>query len=267
MRLPCRVVPGESEIELLWADAARSLSHQGVEYLGDHLDRFWATYRAVAPHVRPGTRILSVGGGSAYVEAALARVAGAEVTIVDFPEAVADYAGHYDRMGLRGVGAELTGQAVPGLQAGSFDILLSSEVIEHVPESPRSQLARLVPLGRGGGRLFVTTPNLPSLRNILKLALNRPIAHHADFAFGPVTIENEWVHRREYTPTEIEEAMRSVGVQPLRRTYCWYRRTTVPLALRPLEAAVPRLRDCMIIEGRVPEATASLAAAGGGATR
>ncbi|HLI23631.1 MAG TPA: methyltransferase domain-containing protein, partial [Acidimicrobiales bacterium] len=161
------------------------------------------------------------------------------------------YGGHYQRMGLKGVGAELTAGPPPGMAPGSFDIVMSSEVIEHVPESPRAQLAMLTPLAAAGGRLFVTTPNLASLRNILKLALNRSIAHDPDRTFAPATIDNEWVHRREYTSAEIEDAMRSVGVRPLRRTYCWYNRAAVPIPLRPLEVAVPRLRDCMIIEGRV----------------
>jgi 2-polyprenyl-3-methyl-5-hydroxy-6-metoxy-1,4-benzoquinol methylase len=251
MPLPCHVVTSRSDAECLWADAARSLDRQGADYLEDHLDRFRATYRAVAPHVRQGTRILSVGGGSAYVEAALARVAGAEVTIVDFPPAITHYAGHYERMGLRGRGAELTGQSLPGLAPGSFEIIMSNEVIEHVPASPRAQLAVLVPLAAAGARLFVTTPNLPSLRNVLKLAMNRPIGHDPDLVFGPATVDYEWVHRREYAPSEIEDAMRAVGVDPLRRTYCWYRRSAAPLPLRPLQAAVPRLRDCMIIEGQV----------------
>jgi protein-L-isoaspartate O-methyltransferase len=244
-------MPPRRPVLRLWRELSDHLDRQGADYLHFHRDRLWATYRMVAPHVGPGTAVLSVGGGSAYVEAALARFHGGAVTVVDFPQAIAENRAYYQNLGFAMIGADLTAGMATGLQGGPFDMLLSSEIVEHVPESPRAQLAKLVPALGAGGRIFVTTPNLGSLRNMVKLALNRPIAHDPDLTFAPVTYENEGVHRREYTPTEIEDAMRAVGARPVGRTYCWYRRADVPWALRLAEAAVPRWRQCMIVHGQL----------------
>lgn len=61
-----------------------------------------------------------------------------------------------------------------------FDIVLLSEVIEHLPVPGHVALRRLRGLLRPGGLLVCSTPNLYRLRNIAYLALGRPIFDHFD---------------------------------------------------------------------------------------
>ena len=95
--------------------------NQDRDYLAEHEQRFYATWRLCRWLVTPGRSLLSIGAGGAFVESALAAD-GTEVTVVDFPEA---------------------------------------------------------------------------------MALMRPLLPPAERAFGPVSFENEGVHRREYMPSEI----------------------------------------------------------------
>ena len=51
-------------------------------------------------------------------------------------------------------------------EAGSFDVVCSFEVIEHVP-NPKDELRKLMEILRPGGALYMTTPNYQSLGRIL----------------------------------------------------------------------------------------------------
>lgn len=54
---------------------------------------------------------------------------------------------------------------------GSFDVILSTEVIEHL-ENPRTVVREWWRLLKPGGRVVMTTPNNQSLRSLLSLLVN-----------------------------------------------------------------------------------------------
>ena len=60
-------------------------------------------------------------------------------------------------------------QRIP-YDTGSFDLVVSLETLEHVPD-PDQGLAELVRVTRPGGRLIVTTPNYFSLVGLSRLLL------------------------------------------------------------------------------------------------
>ncbi len=64
------------------------------------------------------------------------------------------------------------------LPDSSFDVILSTEVIEHL-ENPRATLREFFRLLRPGGHAIITTPNQESLRSLLSLALT---GHFVDFS-------------------------------------------------------------------------------------
>lgn len=92
----------------------------------------------------------------------------------------------------------------PRLDLGQFDVVLCSEVIEHVQGNPRTAFAALLRFVRPGGRLIVTTPNLARLFNRIKLLLGwTPLER-----IGPAG----WAgHFREYTRGEIVEFLQASG--------------------------------------------------------
>ncbi|MFN8611169.1 MAG: class I SAM-dependent methyltransferase [Vulcanimicrobiota bacterium] len=86
-----------------------------------------------------------------------------------------------------------------------YDLIIFSEVIEHLQGNPRLALRHLLRVLRPGGRLLLTTPNLVRLLNRVKMALGRPPVPEV----GPP----EWWggHMREYTYGEIYQMLAQEG--------------------------------------------------------
>jgi len=120
-------------------------------------------------------RVLDVGCGSAWVATHFASQ-GAEVYSMDIStvnpqRAVAKYPfqGHY------GVVADVF--HLP-FQENTFDLIVASEIIEHV-DDPALFLEKLLPALAPGGVLVVTTPHAEKLAYSLCIHCNQPTPHHA----------------------------------------------------------------------------------------
>jgi hypothetical protein len=221
---------------------------QGGEYLERHLVRFYDTYKFILRHYGVPRRMASFGAGSAYVEAALARLHQVQVIVFDFPAALEHHAGLYDLLGFERVAVDLSETEVGPAGGDGVDLALFAEIIEHVPTPPSAQFA--TNLRRLGAcvPLVVTTPNSSSLRHLMKLLFMKPLLPAAEHTFGEVCYENEGYHRREYVPAELRDAFQAVGQHMLALDYSWYHppMRSAELAIYPLELLVGRFRPCMI---------------------
>lgn len=59
-----------------------------------------------------------------------------------------------------------------------FDVVVMLEVVEHLPIPPHKILAKIKTWMKPGGLLFITTPNLYRLRNVIRLALGMRVFDH-----------------------------------------------------------------------------------------
>jgi SAM-dependent methyltransferase len=213
---------------------------QGEEFLTYHAARFHCTYRLCCGLLQRGGSLLSVGTGSAYVEAVLASELQARVVAVDFPAAVELHRRLYGANNFTSVAADLSLDVLQ-LPIEPCDIVLSTEILEHIPEAPARHFRKLLPYLKPNGYLVVTTPNLGSLQQILSLWRMLPIMDPPELTFGPVSFENENTHRREYMPCEI--------IDHLTTHFIWYHRQR-HAPRRWLERFIPHLRPAMIILAR-----------------
>ncbi len=187
---------------------------QPKRYLRDHALRLHAVYEAAAARLPAGAAVLSVGPGRAFVEIALVRTRAARVTALDFAEMLALYVRQYAAFGIEPVAGDFVADE-DALPAGAFDGALFCEVLEHIPLPPAEQFRRLARHLRPGGVLFMTTPNVARVENVLALAAGHNVVTSAEALFAPVAATHQHVHRREYVMHEVVTALADAGFRPL----------------------------------------------------
>lgn len=120
-------------------------------------DATW--HRLVLRRLGPveGLKVAEIGCGRGDFAIHLARL-GARVTALDFSAAAIDVA--KERARATGVDVDfIVGDAQEtGLPAAEFDLVISCECMEHVPQ-PRRMAAELHRICRAGGRCIITTPS------------------------------------------------------------------------------------------------------------
>ena len=113
---------------------------------------------AVAHLVRQGTRFLDLGCGTGY-GSALVTAAGGMYDGADGSPAAIDYAkANYAQPGVRFFVADLMEPLPTELEPGSYDVVFSSEVLEHVID-PFAFVRTMAECMSPHGKCFVGTPN------------------------------------------------------------------------------------------------------------
>jgi len=177
--------PRPEELERLYASypvhsGLSPITRKRFEALLDELERYRST-----------GRLIDVGSGSGYF-LDVARERGWDVHGTEYDPRMVE------ACRARGISME-QGPLDPGnYEPGSFDVVTSFEVLEHLLE-PRTELGHFRSLLRPGGRLYLTTPNFN--------ALSRHLA-------GPAwNIVNYPEHLNYFTPRSLARTLRAVGFQ------------------------------------------------------
>jgi 2-polyprenyl-6-hydroxyphenyl methylase/3-demethylubiquinone-9 3-methyltransferase len=169
-----------------------------LAFLRDAIDAHWP---GAATSAKPltGKAALDIGCGAGLVCEPLARL-GAAVTGVDAAaENVAAAAAHAEAMGLdiRYMAGE-----VGALDIGTFDLVTSVEVIEHVADKPaflRDVAARLAP----DGLLVMSTPNRTAASRVLLVGAAEAVGY----------VPKGTHHWEDFvTPEELEALLADAGL-------------------------------------------------------
>ena len=168
-------------------------------YLYYHAPRYSRLLEIVQEHYRSGMSILDIGRSpfAGICHGALS----AKIDLIGFEEDGAEADGNYFHFDLNDCrDRELWRSDLP-----RYDIIVFSEVIEHLPTSPAFVLAFLKSLLKPAGVLVLQTPNAVVLHKRIQLMLgSNPYSLIATDPLNPA-------HFREYTMAELERYSREAG--------------------------------------------------------
>ncbi len=195
------------------------LGEKFEEYMSDYdvqrrLDLMFSTL--IERNELEGRRVLEIGSGTGRISREIVE-AGAELTILDVgPRLVGDVAGGVGCSGVAGDALRLP------FADGTFDVIVSSECIEHTLD-PRLAIREMCRVCGPGGAVCLTTPNrlwYPAMRVSQKTGLR-------DYA----GIEN-WLY-----PRQAAAVMKSQGMTDITISGChlW------PFQIRFLQPALKRV--------------------------
>jgi len=102
-----------------------------------------------------------------------------------------------------------------------FDLILFTEVFEHLLSDPVLLIKRISRCLKKGGVLIIGTPNLAIFKNRLSLLLNRRILEYPSWEIDEESIHGHG-HNRLYVSSEIVEYCRSAGMNPVAVKYRSY---------------------------------------------
>jgi 2-polyprenyl-6-hydroxyphenyl methylase/3-demethylubiquinone-9 3-methyltransferase len=168
-----------------------------LAYVRDMIDQHWQVdehgFRPLA-----GKSALDVGCGAGLFDEPLARL-GAEVTAIDAAAELIEAAKAH--AAGQGLAIDYRHAAVEDI-GGSFDLVTSMEVIEHVADPQaflKSLSARLAP----GGLLVLSTPNRTALSRILMITIAEGIGRIPKGTHD---------HARFITPDEMKAMLTAAGL-------------------------------------------------------
>ena len=139
---------------------------------------------------RPGTRVVDVGGGKGWMSTLLSDLGLECVNIdklflngaaenVDGQPLVPLLRSYCEEKGVKVLARDALLHAMPFTDE-YFDLAICSELIEHLPNSPKPMLSEIYRTLVEGGWLILTTPNTVSLEKRMVTLLGR--SPHYDFA-------------------------------------------------------------------------------------
>lgn len=115
-------------------------------------DVYWGVAEALGRVAPAGSRVLEVGSGLGYLVHAMRQAGldaqGIDVSTTAVQSACATFGQHFRASTVQDLGAE----------AGSFDVIVATELLEHL-EYPQDFVDSAMRLLRPGGHLILTTPN------------------------------------------------------------------------------------------------------------
>ncbi|MDO9026197.1 methyltransferase domain-containing protein [Zwartia sp.] len=124
-------------------------------------------------------------------------------------------------------------QVFPVMDLPKYDLIICTEVIEHMDCDPMWLMCEVNKLLKVGGYLFLTTPNSVSARIFWKVAHG----FHPSFFLKYSKNRNPYRHNYEYTPQNISDLLTCSGFDVLKRI-------TLDTFEDPLERAYKELIRC-----------------------
>lgn len=217
---------------------------EAVDYFANHRHKLrfpWSLYHSPiiqglkrAVDFAPGRKILNVGSGP-FLEFEEVYRPDRDFTICDVDERAIRMARDHYGSKLAHADVLVPGEPWP-YQDEQFDLVVSMDVIEHLPD-PEPWLRELVRVLRPGGQLYLTTPNYGSLSPlpVIEATALEWVARRQGFS-------RRHLHPTRFSKESLERALQGAGFNDFRVEQVAFACVLVAHAQRDLprdEPAVP----------------------------
>ena len=186
-------------------------------YFQASYDRYLFILRKVSQIKSESKQALDVGAGRGHVSVALAEL-GWSVTLVDVEEKLSthDMQMMCQKYQMDSRICNLASGAIP-FEDNRFDLVIFTEVIEHLPCNPVNVMKELHRVLQPGGHLILTTPNQNNLFTKFRSILGKSIYAPIEFFF--VDNMKHAIHWREYIMDELVYLLNQVGFNIIEKGY------------------------------------------------
>jgi SAM-dependent methyltransferase len=183
------------------------------DYLKVHMTRFTETVSLLATILQPDMRVVDLGSYGSLVPALKDILGVTNITLTEpfqskkslsedsflhHAQIGEQYSFHVDRFDVEGV--------FPYSDA-SFDIVIFTEVLEHLSRDPSQTMSEINRITKMGGCLVLSTPNCASARSVLRILRGGNPNIYPVFQRQPSTDR----HNHEYVPWEVRELLKLSG--------------------------------------------------------
>lgn len=183
----------------------------GVDYFTFHHDRLNFLIKKLESFYEPGKTFLEVGSLRGYLMIA-AHLIGYTASGVDLSKFVEEAKSLCQKYSFTNLPLDLESDNLP-FPDNSFDVIILSEVLEHLNFHPQNVFLEMARVLKKKGRVIITTPNLCRLNNIMKLIVNQSINAELDRPFTDGT------HYREYSSGEITYLLQQAGLTNIQASF------------------------------------------------
>jgi SAM-dependent methyltransferase len=181
------------------------------EYYRLERERYWRSLLFFSRlDIRCPAKILEIGGGQLAL--LLKELFNDDCSVADISDR---FASPVRAAGLEFFKYDLTNEGVPTGFENRFDVILLLEVIEHIPLPAYVVFKQLSNLLRSGGVLFITTPNLFRLRNLIRMFLGQEFLDH----FESAGVGRGLGHQLEYTADHLRWQVGQSGMEVIMLEY------------------------------------------------
>jgi len=187
-------------------------------YLAQGRKRVELLFGVIAESAPPGSKVLEVGTAYGMILFAL-REAGYDVCGSDLPESIEYYSTPLVDAGIQVIPWDMHREWPSDIEM--FDVVIASEVLEHLQVSLNTAVEKLSRLLRPGGWLVITTPNIYSLPDIIKILngenINEPFPDEP--AIKNNIVVDSRTHPREPAMKELLHSLKHNGLVVKKKTY------------------------------------------------
>lgn len=186
-------------------------SSEDENYFKEHKERY-KEILFLFPDNKKNLRVLDIGSGFGHLTILIKKIFGYDVYALDHYSLWED---RFHREKINFILCELTEEKLP-FKENWFDIVLFSEVLEHLFILPHKVLFEICRVLKPEGELILTTPNLLALYKRVKVLFGKS-------PFQPVSIRRDrgraQDHIREYSMDELYLLLQETGFEVILGRY------------------------------------------------